>query len=83
MLKNGSPQTAAPVATGAPVVVGPNALLAALKEELFAVETDRLQGRLSESEYVEQKTALEIVLRRALLRSERDAEASRVAGTTV
>jgi hypothetical protein len=50
---------------------------------LFAVETDKLQGRLSESEYVEQKTALEIVLRRALLRSERDAEASRVAGTAV
>ena len=83
MLKNGSPQAAAPVATGASFVVGPNALLAALKEELFAVETDRLQGRLSESEYVEQKTALEIVLRRALLRSERDAEASRVAGTAV
>ncbi len=83
MLKNGSPQTAAPVAAGAAFAVGPNALLAALKEELFAVETDRLQGRLSESEYVEQKTALEIVLRRALLRSERDAEASRVAGTAV
>jgi hypothetical protein len=83
MLKNGSPQAAAPVATGATFAVGPNALLAALKEELFAVETDRLQGRLSESEYVEQKTALEIVLRRALLRSERDAEASRVAGTAV
>ena len=83
MLKNGSPHTAAPAATGASFAVGPNALLAALKEELFAVETDRLQGRLSESEYVEQKTALEIVLRRALLRSERDAEASRVAGTAV
>jgi 5-hydroxyisourate hydrolase-like protein (transthyretin family) len=83
MLKNGSPQTVAPVAAGASFAVGPNALLAALKEELFAVETDKLQGRLSESEYVEQKTALEIVLRRALLRSERDAEASRVAGTAV
>jgi hypothetical protein len=83
MLKNGSPQTAAPVAAGTSFAVGPNALLAALKEELFAVETDRLQGRLSESEYVEQKTALEIVLRRALLRSERDAETSRVAGTAV
>ena len=83
MLKNGSPQTAVPIAAGASFVGGPNALLAALKEELFAVETDKLQGRLSESEYVEQKTALEIVLRRALLRSERDAEASRVAGTAV
>ena len=83
MLKNGPPQTSAPVAAGASFAVGPNALLAALKEELFAVETDRLQGRLSESEYVEQKAALEIVLRRALLRSERDSEVSQVAGTTV
>ena len=83
MLKNGPPQTPAPVAAAATFAVGPNALLAALKEELFAVETDRLQGRLSESEYVEQKTALEIVLRRALQRSDRDAEASRVAGTAV
>ena len=83
MLKSGSPVTAAPVATGASFAVGPNALLAALKEELFAVETDRLQGRLSENEYVEQKTALEIVLRRALLRGERDAETSRVSGTAV
>jgi hypothetical protein len=82
MLKNG-PQTAAPVAASASFAVGPNALLAALKEELFAVETDRLQGRLSENEYVEQKTALEIVLRRALLRSERGAETSRVSGTAV
>jgi hypothetical protein len=43
-------------------------LLAALKEELFALETDRLEGKLSEPEYVEQKTALEQVLRRALAR---------------
>jgi 5-hydroxyisourate hydrolase-like protein (transthyretin family) len=83
MLKNNSAQTVGPVAAGTPFAVGPNALLAALKEELFAVETDRLQGRLSENEYVEQKTALEIVLRRALLRGERDAEASRVSGAAV
>ena len=49
---------------------GPNALLAAMKEELFALETDKLQGRLSEAEYAEQKAALEVVLRRALARSE-------------
>jgi 5-hydroxyisourate hydrolase-like protein (transthyretin family) len=84
MLKSNTPQVAAaPVATGAAFVVGPNALLAALKEELFAVETDRLQGRLNENEYVEQKTALEIVLRRALQRSERDAEGTRVSRTAV
>ena len=60
--------------------MGPDSLLAAIKEELFALETDKLQGRLSESEYLEQKAALEVVLRRALLRGERAADASNVAG---
>ncbi len=83
MLKTNTPGPATPVAMGTSIAVGPNALLAVLKEELFAVETDRLQGRLSENEYAEQKTALEIVLRRALLRGERDAEASGVSGTSV
>jgi hypothetical protein len=49
---------------------GPAALLTALKEELFALETDKLQGKLSESQYQEQKAALEVVLRRALNRDE-------------
>jgi hypothetical protein len=53
-----------------------------MKEELFALETDRLQGRLSENEYVEQKAALEVVLRRALLRGER-ADASDGVGPVV
>jgi len=43
-------------------------LMAALKDELFALETERLEGKLSEEEYAEQKAALEIVLRRALSR---------------
>lgn len=47
---------------------GRGALLAALKDELFALETERLEGKLSEVEYVELKTAFEIVLRRALAR---------------
>ena len=46
----------------------PGALLATLKEELFAVETDRLEGRLTDAEYTEQKAALEVVLKRALSR---------------
>jgi hypothetical protein len=45
-----------------------SALLAALKEELFAVESERLQGQLSEVDYAQLKGALETVLRRALLR---------------
>jgi hypothetical protein len=67
----------------APSFAGSNALLTALKEELFAVETDKLQGRLSETEYMEQKSALEIVLRRALLRGESSADTSNVAGPVV
>ena len=61
--------TAQAVAVG-PVPTGPNALLAAMKEELFVLETDKLQGRLSETEYEAQKSALETVLRRALVRGE-------------
>ena len=44
-------------------------LLAALKEELFALETERLQKHISEPEYLEHKAALEVVLRRALSRA--------------
>jgi hypothetical protein len=43
-------------------------LLAALKDELFTLETERLEGKLSEPEYAEQKAALEQVLKRALAR---------------
>jgi hypothetical protein len=44
--------------------------LIALKNELFSLETDRLQNKISESDYQAQKSALETVLRRALSRSE-------------
>ncbi|HEX5234429.1 MAG TPA: carboxypeptidase regulatory-like domain-containing protein [Silvibacterium sp.] len=47
---------------------GRGSLLAALKDELFMLETDRLAGKLSEPEYAEHKAALEQVLRRALAR---------------
>ncbi len=46
----------------------PGGLLAALKDELFTLETDHLQGKLSDAEYEQQKQALELVLRRALAR---------------
>jgi hypothetical protein len=45
-----------------------NALLAALKEELFSLETERLEGKLSDSDYAELRSAIEVVLRRALAR---------------
>jgi hypothetical protein len=41
-------------------------LLAALKNELFSLETERLQDKLSTEEYQRQKGALEIVMKRAL-----------------
>ncbi|QHS53640.1 carboxypeptidase-like regulatory domain-containing protein [Edaphobacter sp. 12200R-103] len=78
MLKNhpqdAIPVPAAPLAGSSPlattVPTAPSNLLATLKEELFAIETDRLEGRLNEEEYSEQKAALEVVLRRALARRE-------------
>jgi len=45
------------------------ALLNVLKEELFALESEKIAGTLAPSEYAEQKTALETVLKRALKRS--------------
>jgi 5-hydroxyisourate hydrolase-like protein (transthyretin family) len=75
MLKNGSPQTATAPAQ-LPSFTGPAAgaggVLASLKDELFAIETDRLEGRLNEAEYAEQKAAIEVVLRRALARKGQD-----------
>jgi hypothetical protein len=44
------------------------ALLTALKEELFALESEKLNGTLAPAEYAEVKAALEIVLKRALNR---------------
>ena len=64
-----------PVAAGgvshAPVMpVGPGehnaALLHVLKEEMFAIESEKLSGTLSSADYAEQKAALETVLKRAL-----------------
>ena len=43
-------------------------LLEALKEELFAIESEKIAGKLSTEEYTEVKSALETVLRRALNR---------------
>jgi hypothetical protein len=62
------------VATSVPVMTPPlptnrhDQLLQVLKEELFALETDRLQGHISDEDYVQQKAALELILRRALHR---------------
>jgi hypothetical protein len=79
MLKN-NPQTV-PGSAGLQAVAaapgGPTGMLATLKDELFAIETDRLEGRLGEAEYAEQKAALEVVLKRALSRRESGPVASK------
>ena len=81
MLKGSNKTALVPMAV---VATGPNALLAALKEELFAVEKDKLQGLLTEPEYAEQKAALEVVLRRALLQEANGVgDTSNVAGPAV
>jgi hypothetical protein len=46
----------------------PASMLAVLKDELFALETERLEGKISESEYAQLKSAFETVLRRTLAR---------------
>ncbi len=59
--------TAAPVAA---TFSASGSLLQTLKDELFELEADRLAGRLTESQYAEQKAAFDVVLRRALSRIE-------------
>lgn len=69
------PPAAATVSPVAPAAAPPadpadhrQILLNALKEELFALETDRARGTVGEVEYAAQKQALETVIRRALNR---------------
>ncbi|HEX3984966.1 MAG TPA: carboxypeptidase regulatory-like domain-containing protein [Acidobacteriaceae bacterium] len=58
-----------PATNGAPFKqVTASGTLAALKEELFALETERLEGKITEAEYAEHKAALEVLLKRALAR---------------
>jgi hypothetical protein len=52
-----------------PVAATHSSLLDALKQELFVLETKRLQGKLSEKEYREQKSAFERGLKRELVRT--------------
>jgi len=44
------------------------ALLNALKEELFAIESEKINGAITQEEYASVKSALEVVLKRALNR---------------
>jgi hypothetical protein len=51
-----------------PVAAGSNAILQALKDELFAIESEKISGQLSEADYAQIKSALEVVLKRVLAR---------------
>ena len=44
-------------------------VLQVLKDELFGLETERLQGHINETDYAQSKAAIELILRRALARS--------------
>lgn len=57
------------VPTPVPSAAKPDSLLDTLKNELFFLETERLEGKLTDAEYAEEKAALEQVLKRALKRS--------------
>jgi len=70
---NGSPQKSATISDNlqpsASGVRSPGtAMLSALKEELFQLETERLEGKITDAEYAEHKSALEVMLKRALAR---------------
>ncbi len=55
-----------PSSYSAAPAAGSATLLSILKDELFAIESERINGTLSQAEYAEVKTGLEAVLKRAL-----------------
>jgi hypothetical protein len=62
------PPVAQAVAAAVPQPAPSNLLLEALKEELFALEVERQEGKLSPEEYDKARAALEQTLQRALAR---------------
>ena len=48
------------------VAAEPDDMLGVLKEELFQLETDRLNGKISEEEYIKTKAGLDTLLRRQM-----------------
>jgi hypothetical protein len=68
LLRRPAPGADAVPAPIAPAANHQTALQQALKEELFALETDRLQKKISDEDYAAHKTALDFVLLRALTR---------------
>ena len=80
MLKGGAGSgTAATPSPGTPggfAPLGPSGGgMQALRDELFALETDRLSGKLTEPEYLQLKAAFDLVLRRIMTRTDTAASA--------
>jgi len=77
VVMNQRPRTehSVPTAASVPLVrsVAPapahSSLLEAMKEELFQLETERLQGKISDSDYQQAKAALDLTIKRAITRS--------------
>jgi hypothetical protein len=63
-----SPVSAGPAPVQIPVQAQGSGFLGTLKEAVFALETERLSGRMSEDEYQRLKASLEVLLRQALER---------------
>jgi hypothetical protein len=66
-----------PVAAPVPPIIKPVAapvsrslLLDAMKEELFQLETERLQGKISDTDYQQAKAALDLTMKRAIARGQ-------------
>ena len=66
MLKRPVAPTAGSAEGGGSMAGTGGSTMAVLKEELFTLETERLEGKITEAEYAEHKLALEQVLRRVL-----------------
>ncbi len=66
--KPSSKMMAAAAAPAPASTAEPSALLHALKDELFELELERQQGRISQQEYEKNKAALDLTLQRALKR---------------
>jgi 5-hydroxyisourate hydrolase-like protein (transthyretin family) len=64
-------RTPYPQALPTALASSPAGALQVLRDEMFAVETDRLEGRLTDSDYAELKSAYDVVLRRALARNQK------------
>lgn len=58
--------------TSTAAATGGNALLEAMKDELFQLEIERQQGIITQEDYEKQKSALDQTLKRALARTRRD-----------